>query len=338
MIIVLKANATGEDLQTVVDRIREMGLDAHVSQGEFRTIIGAIGDESKLRLERFLGLPFVDTVMPVMRPYKLASLDFHPELTVIDVRGHRFGGTSLSVIAGPCAVEDLEGLVETAGRVKSAGAGMLRGGAFKPRTSPYSFQGLGVEGLKILKKVGQETGLPVVTEVLDTRDVELVAEYADVIQIGARNMQNFALLTEAGKAHKPILLKRGTAASIEDFLMSAEYILAQGNSEVILCERGVRSFEPSVRNLLDLSAIPNIRSSSHLPVIVDPSHATGRRDLVVPMALAAIAAGADGIMVEVHPNPQDALCDGPQQLTLDDFDTLMAEVSAIAKVVGKQVS
>jgi len=338
MIIVLKSGATDEDVQRVIDCIVEMGLKPHISRGEFRTIIGAIGDESKLKAERFQGLPAVDAVMPVMKPYKLASRDFRPDDTVVAVKGRRFGGRFLSVIAGPCAVESLDGLREVARRVKAAGAGLLRGGAFKPRTSPYSFQGLGLEGLKLLKQVSEETGLPIVTEALDTRDVEVVAEYADIIQIGMRNMQNFALLTEVGKINKPILLKRGTAASVEEFLMSAEYVLSQGNKEVILCERGVRSFEPSVRNLLDLSAVPNIRSVSHLPIIVDPSHSTGRRDLVVPMALSAVAAGAHGVMVEVHQNPQEALCDGPQQLTPDDFDKLMAALLEIARVVGKEVS
>jgi len=337
MIIVLKAGATQEQVDAVVARIEEMGLRAHVSRGEFRTIVGAIGDEEKLRPEHVAVLSGVESVMPIMKPYKLASRDFHAEDTIVQVGPRKIGGMNFAVIAGPCSVESEEQVRQVAARVARAGAGLLRGGAFKPRTSPYSFQGLGEEGLKILRQAGDETGLPIVTEVLDVRHVELVAGYADVLQIGARNMQNFSLLTEVGHVNKPILLKRNPGATVEELLMSAEYILSERNRNVILCERGEQGVEKSTRYTLDLAAVPNIQSVSHLPVIVDPSHATGRRDLVPPMALAALAAGAHGIMVEVHPDPEKALSDGPQQLAPDDFDEMMRELVPLAEAMGREL-
>ena len=337
MIIVMQQGAGRDQVDGVVARIRDLGLRPHVSQGEFRTIIGAIGDETLLRPEFFAGLAGVESVMPIMKPYKLASRDFHAEDTVLEVGGRRIGGRHLAVIAGPCCIESREQLRAIARAVRDAGAGLLRGGAFKPRTSPYSFQGLGLEGLKLLQEVSQETGLPTVTEVVDTRDVEQVARYADALQVGARNMQNFRLLTEVGQTEKPILLKRSPAATVEELLMSAEYVLSEGNPRVMLCERGVRGFEPSTRYLLDLAAVPNLRKVSHLPVVVDPSHATGRRDLVVPMALAAVAAGAHAVMVEVHNHPDQALSDAAQQLTPPQFAAMMEELATIARAVGREL-
>ena len=337
MIIVMQSRASDAQIEAVEHRIRDLGLKPHVSRGEFRTIIGAIGDESLLREEFFAALDGVDSVMPIMKPYKLASRDFHAEDTLIPIGGLKVGGRTISVVAGPCSIESESQLRETAVAVRSAGAVMLRGGAFKPRTSPYSFQGLGEDGLKILQAVGREVGLPTVTEIMDARDIEVVARYADVLQIGARNMQNFRLLTEIGHLRKPVLLKRSPAATIEEFLMSAEYILSEGNHQVILCERGIRSFDHSTRYTLDLSAVPNIQGVSHLPVFVDPSHATGRRELVVPMALAAVAAGAQGVMVEVHPHPEKALSDGPQQLTPEAFAVMMKELAPIAQAVGREL-
>jgi len=335
MIIVMQSRAADAEVDAVVQRIEDLGLKAHVSRGEFRTIIGAIGDETLLKPERFAGLAGVETVMPIMKPYKLASRDFHREDTVLEVGPFRVGGECISVIGGPCAVESEDQFRTVAGVVREAGGTMLRGGAFKPRSSPYSFQGLGEDGLKILRDVGGEVGLPTVTEVLDVREVELVARYADVLQIGARNMQNFRLLTEVGQTAKPVFLKRNPAATIEELLMSAEYILSEGNDRVMLCERGVRGFDKATRYMLDLAAVPVIRGNSHLPIIVDPSHATGRRELVVPMALAAIAGGAHGVMVEIHPDPEQALSDGPQQLTPEAFRQMMAELAPIADAVGR---
>jgi 3-deoxy-7-phosphoheptulonate synthase len=338
MIIVMQSKASAGQVDAVVHRIDDMGLKPHISKGEFRTIIGAIGDESLLRPEFFAGMSGVESVMPIMKPYKLASRDFHAEDTVLDIGGALVGGTAIAVIAGPCSIESELQLRETAVAVRKSGATMLRGGAFKPRTSPYSFQGLGEEGLKILQAVGGEVGLPTVTEVLDVRDLDLVVKYADVLQVGARNMQNYRLLTELGHLKKPILLKRNPAATIEELLMSAEYILSEGNRQVMLCERGVRGFEASTRYTLDLSAVPNLQGVSHLPVLVDPSHATGRRELVAPMALAAIAAGAQGIEIEVHVHPEKAMSDGPQQLTPDAFDVMMKELAPIAAAVGRHVA
>jgi 3-deoxy-7-phosphoheptulonate synthase len=337
MIIVLKPHATEEQLQEVLRRIEEAGLRPHISRGEFRTIVGAIGDETRMQPERFTVLPGVDSVTPIMKPYKLASREFHEADTVIDVRGRKIGGQTLAIIAGPCAVESRKQLLDTARLVKRAGAQFLRGGAFKPRTSPYAFQGLGAEGLKFLEEARQEFGLPIVTEVLDPRDVEQVARVADVMQIGARNTQNFRLLQEVGQTSKPVLLKRGPSLTVREFLMAAEYIMSEGNHQVILCERGVRSFDDSVRNMLDLSAVPNIQLESHLPIIVDPSHGTGRRDLVAPMALAAVAAGAHGLLVEVHPDPENALSDGPQSLHPEEFADMMSRLVPLAKLVGRQL-
>jgi 3-deoxy-7-phosphoheptulonate synthase len=337
MIIVMQNKATDDHIAGVVRRIEDLGLKPHISRGEFKTIIGAIGDESLLRPEFFAGMMGVESVMPIMKPYKLASRDFHAEDTVLDIRGVKVGGENLTIIAGPCSIESESQLRDVAVAVQKAGASMLRGGAFKPRTSPYSFQGLGEEGLKLLEAVGAEVGLPTITEILDVRDLELVARYVDVLQVGARNMQNFRLLTEIGHLGKPILLKRSPAATIEELLMSAEYILTEGNHKVILCERGVRGFETTTRYTLDLSAVPNVQAVSHLPIFVDPSHATGRRDLVAPMALAAVAAGAQGIMVEVHSHPDQAMSDGPQQLTPSAFEMMMWELVPIAQAVGRHL-
>jgi len=337
MIIVMQNKASDDQIAGVVRRIEDLGLKPHLSRGEFKTIIGAIGDESLLRPEFFAGMMGVESVMPIMKPYKLASRDFHAEDTVLDIRGVKVGGENLTVIAGPCSIESESQLRDVAVAVRKAGASMLRGGAFKPRTSPYSFQGLGEEGLKLLEAVGAEVGLPTITEILDVRDLELVARYVDVLQVGARNMQNFRLLTEIGHLGKPILLKRSPAATIEELLMSAEYILTEGNHKVILCERGVRGFETTTRYTLDLSAVPNVQAVSHLPIFVDPSHATGRRDLVAPMALAAVAAGAQGIMVEVHSHPDQAMSDGPQQLTPSAFEMMMWELVPIAAAVGRHL-
>src|SRR6185437_15831978 len=305
MIIVLRPDSSEEQIEHVLDRIRELGFKPHLSRGEKRTIVGVIGDEDKLQAEPLSAIPGVEQVLPILKAFKLASREFRSGDTVVTVGGDceppvkpvRIGGGSLVLIAGPCAVESAEVLDTIAGHVKAAGANLLRGGAFKPRTSPYSFQGLGEASLKILAEVGHRHGLPVVTEVMDPRQVEVVSRYADMFQIGARNMQNFDLLREVGQAHKPVLLKRGMSATVKDMLMSAEYVLSEGNPDVVLCERGVRSFEDSTRNMLDLSAVPNVKGQSHLPIIVDPSHATGRPDLIPAMARAAIAAGADGVHV-----------------------------------------
>jgi 3-deoxy-7-phosphoheptulonate synthase len=337
MIIVMQSKASSAQVDGVVHRIEDLGLRPHISQGEFRTIIGAIGDESLLRPEFFAGLAGVESVMPIMKPYKLASRDFHAEDTIVQVGPVKVGGKNLVVIAGPCSIENADQFRNAAHVVRDAGASMLRGGAYKPRTSPYSFQGLGEEGLKILRDVSTEVGLPSVTEITDVRDLDVVVEYADVLQVGARNMQNFRLLAEIGRVQKPVLLKRNPAATIEELLMSAEYILSEGNRQVILCERGVRGFEKTTRYTLDLSAVPNVQRVSHLPIIVDPSHATGRRDLVVPMALAAVAAGAHGVLVEVHPCPEKAMCDGPQQLLPEAFRAMMEELVPIAAAVGRQI-
>jgi 3-deoxy-7-phosphoheptulonate synthase len=338
MIIVLKPHSSDAQLEDVVQRIEAAGLQAHVSRGEFRTIIGAIGDERQMQTERFSSLPYVDSVTPIMKPYKLASREFHPADTVIEVRGRPIGGRSLAVIAGPCAVESRDQLMRTAEIVRRAGAAFLRGGAFKPRTSPYAFQGLGAEALEYLREAGEAFDLAVVTELLDPRDVGQVAEAADVIQIGARNTQNFRLLREVGQSSKPVMLKRGASVTVKELLMAAEYVMSEGNHKVILCERGVRTFDDSVRNLLDLSAVPNIQLDSHLPVVVDPSHATGRRELVTPLALAAVAAGANGIMVEVHPQPEDAMSDGPQSLHPEEFEDLMSRLAPMVELVGRELA
>jgi 3-deoxy-7-phosphoheptulonate synthase len=336
MIIVLRPHSTPEQVDHILERIQELGLKPHLSRGELRTIIGVIGEEDKLQVEPLQAIPGVEQVLPILKPFKLASRELHPEDTVVRVGGVRIGGGSLGMIAGPCAVESYEVLDTIAGQIKMAGANVLRGGAFKPRTSPYSFQGLGESGLVILREVGDKHGLPVVTEVMDPRQVDLVHRYADMFQVGARNMQNFDLLKEVGQTRKPVLLKRGMSATVKDLLMSAEYILAEGNPHVVLCERGVRSFEDSTRNMLDMSAVPNVKAQSHLPIIVDPSHATGRPDLIPAMARAAVAAGADGVHVEVHSCPEKALSDGPQALLPDQYASLMVDLRRIAEVVGKE--
>jgi len=337
MIIVLKPDTSPEQLDHILQRINELGLRPHVSKGEQRTIIGVIGDEQKLQTQPLSAMPGVEQVFPILKPFKLASREMKPTDTVVQVGKVRIGGGSLAMIAGPCAVESYEALDEIAGHVKKAGANILRGGAFKPRTSPYSFQGLGEEGLRILRDVGQKHQMPVVTEVMDPRQVELVVRYADMFQVGARNMQNFDLLKEVGRARKPVLLKRGLSATVKDLLLSAEYILSEGNLEVVLCERGVRTFEDSTRNTLDMSAVPNVKAQSHLPIVVDPSHATGRPELIPAMGRAAVAAGADGVHIEVHHQPEKALSDGPQALLPHQYAEVMRDMRRLAEVLGKTI-
>jgi 3-deoxy-7-phosphoheptulonate synthase len=335
MIIVLKSDATQEQIDHIIDRIKKLGLAVHISKGKKKTIIGAIGDESVLAEQPLEILPGVEKVMPILKPYKLVSREFKAENSIIDIEGTKIGGREVQVIAGPCSVENLEILQETADKVKAAGAKFLRGGAFKPRTSPYAFQGLKEEGLKYLLEVKKKVGLPVVTEVMDPRDLELICEYADIIQIGARNMQNFRLLTEVGKTRKPVLLKRGLSSTIKELLMSAEYIAAAGNDKIILCERGIRTFETATRSTLDISAVPVLKTETHLPVIVDPSHAAGRWDIVSSLAKAAIATGADGLLIEVHADPEIALCDGVQSLKPSKFAELMKDLKKIAEAIGR---
>jgi 3-deoxy-7-phosphoheptulonate synthase len=337
MIIVLKPGTTDSQIQHVLDRVTELGLQPHLSRGVHRTIVGVIGDEQKLQVETLAAIPGVEQVLPILKPFKLASRELHPDDSVVRVRGVAVGRGSLAMIAGPCAVESEEVLEEIAGSVRAAGANILRGGAFKPRTSPYSFQGLGEEGLKILERVGRRFDMPVVTEVMDPRQVELVDRYVDMFQIGARNMQNFNLLNEVGQTRKPVLLKRGMSATVKDLLMSAEYILSAGNPNVVLCERGVRTFEDSTRNMLDLSSVPNVQGQSHLPIVVDPSHATGRPDLIPAMARAAVAAGADGVHIEVHSRPEHALSDGAQALLPAQYAELMAQIRELARIMGKTI-
>ncbi len=337
MIIVMKPDATESEIQNIIKIIKENGLKPHISRGKERIIIGAIGDESIIRNLPFDSYPGVENAVPILKPYKIVSREFKKENTVIKVDNEEIGGNKVVIIAGPCAVENREITLETARKVKEAGAVFFRGGAYKPRTSPYSFQGLGEEGLKILWEAKKETGMPIVTELMDPRDTELVSEYADIIQIGARNMQNFRLLLEVGKIDKPVILKRGLSSTINELLMSAEYIASQGNTKIILCERGIRTFETATRNTLDLSAVPLLKNLTHLPVIVDPSHGTGHWDLVIPMALSAVACGADGIMVEVHPHPEKALSDGSQSLKPEKFKIMVEKVSAIASAIGRIV-
>jgi 3-deoxy-7-phosphoheptulonate synthase len=337
MIIVLKPHPTPEQIRHVVERIEELGFVPHLSQGVSRTIIGVIGDEEKLQVEPLQAIDGVEQVVPILKPFKLASREFHDEDSVFEIKGIRVGGGHLAMIAGPCAIESEPVLFEIAAGVREAGANILRGGAFKPRTSPYSFQGLGEDGLKMLQAAGERFGMPVVTEVMDPRQVDMVVKYTDIIQIGARNMQNFDLLKEVGRTRTPVLLKRGMSATVKDLLMSAEYVLAQGNRQVILCERGVRTFEDSTRNMLDLSSVPNAKGQSHLPIIVDPSHATGRPDLIPAMARASVAAGCDGVHVEVHSCPEKALSDGPQALLPRQYAQLMDELRQLAEVLGKTI-
>ncbi len=323
MIIVMQAGASPQKIKHVMDRIKDLGYEPHPIHGVERTVIGAIGDErGKRLLEKLVSVEGVENVMPILKPFKLASREMSSKPTVIEDSDVRIGNGGFALIAGPCSVESEKQIIEAARAVKKSGANMLRGGAFKPRTSPYSFQGLEKEGLELLAKARQETGLPVVTEILSPEDVDLVEEYADVMQVGARNMQNFSLLKKLGKVKRPVLLKRGMMCTIKEALMSAEYILSSGNPSVILCERGIRTFEDSMRNTLDLSAVALIREWSHLPVIVDPTHGTGVRSLILPMCKAAIATGADGLMVEVHPQPEEALSDGSQALVPEQFQEI----------------
>ncbi|MDE2773719.1 MAG: 3-deoxy-7-phosphoheptulonate synthase [Gemmatimonadota bacterium] len=338
MIIVTRAGVTAEELDHIRERIEAMGLRTHISRGETRTVIGCIGDESRLRETPLLSIPGVESVHEVVKPYKLAAREFSATPTRIPLKNAEIGGRELLVIAGPCSVETPQIMESTALSVRGAGARALRGGAFKPRTSPYSFQGKGEEGLKILADVRAAIGLPVVTEVMDTRQVELVAGYADVLQIGARNMQNYNLLTEVGRLHRPVLLKRGMSATIKDLLLAAEYIMSQGNMQVILCERGIRTYETATRNTFDVAAVPVLKRESHLPVVVDPSHAGGYRHLVAPLALAGVAAGADGLIVEVHPDPERATSDGEQSLDLGEFEAMMTAVRPVAEAVGRSVA
>jgi 3-deoxy-7-phosphoheptulonate synthase len=335
MLIVMDSTATAEDVRRVVEAVENAGLQAHPIPGAQRTAIGITGNRGSVESAAFENLPGVAEVIPVTAPYKLVSREAKREDTVVSIGGVAVGGPRIAVVAGPCAIESEKQALSIAHAVRASGATLYRGGAFKPRTSPYSFQGLGEAGLKILAKVREETGLPIVTEVLDTDSVELVAEYADCLQIGARNMQNFALLKKVGRLRKPVLLKRGMSATIEEFLLSAEYLLAEGNYEVVLCERGVRTFANHTRNTLDLSVIPYVKRISHLPILVDPSHGTGKRLKVLPMSRAAIAVGSDGLLIEVHDRPEAALSDGPQALLPEMFTQLMEEVRLLAPVVGR---
>jgi len=338
MIIVLRPEATEAQVNHIIEKVKKLGLTPHVSKGTERTIIGVIGPEDVLRVTPLEVFPGVERVMPVLAPYKLVSREFKAEDTVIDLgRGVKVGGKKIAVMAGPCAIENIETLRLIASEVKKAGATVLRGGAFKPRTSPYSFQGLGEEGLKILKQVGEEMILVTISEIMDTRDVELVTRYVDVLQIGARNMQNFNLLKEVGMTKKPVLLKRGLSSTVKEMLMSAEYILSGGNFNVILCERGIRTFEDSTRNTLDISAVPVVKQLSHLPIIVDPSHAAGKWGLVGPLAKAAVAVGCDGLIIEVHSSPEEAMSDGAQSLIPLNFTSLMYELKNLAKTMGREI-
>jgi 3-deoxy-7-phosphoheptulonate synthase len=339
MMIVMKAEATPDEVRAVVERVESVGARAHVSQGEEVTVIGAVGDREHVQRLGLEGHSGVEQVIPILKPYKLASSQFaQGERTVLDIGGRKVGGEHFAFIAGPCTVETLDQTVTTARAVRDAGASLFRGGAYKPRTSPYSFQGLGQEGLHLLAAAKAESGLPVVTECMDARDLEAVLEVADVLQVGARNMQNYPLLTEIGRSGRPVLLKRGLSSTLEELLMSAEYILKEGNEDVMLCERGIRTFETSYRFTLDLMAIPALKELTHLPVIVDPSHAAGKRAFVEPMSLAAAAAGADGIIVEVHSEPDDAICDGPQQLRAEDFAGFLRRVEQVAEIAGKELA
>lgn len=334
MIVVMNSKATQEQLDQVQARLKEWGFEIHLSKGVERVVIGAIGEKKPVVIQSLEAMEGVEKVVPILQPYKLAGREFHPEATLVKAGPVVFGGEKMVVIAGPCAVENEEQIITTAQAVKAAGASMLRGGAFKPRTSPYAFQGLEEKGLKMLAAAREATGLPFVTEVVNPRDVETVVEYADMLQIGARNMQNFTLLREVGKARKPVLLKRGLSATIEEWLMAAEYIMSEGNYDVVLCERGIRTFETATRNTFDVSAIPLIKRLSHLPIIADPSHAGGKRYLVEPLALAAIAAGADGLMMEVHPQPDQALSDGPQSITPAEFGEIIKRLRPVTEAVG----
>lgn len=338
VILILKSQVTDEQIDHVLKRVEDLGLSHHLSKGDHRTIVGIIGDETKLREEPLRAIPGVAKVVPVLPPYKLASREARPERSIVDVSGVKIGDGNLGMIAGPCSVEDRDRMFRIAESVCDSGANIFRGGAFKPRTSPYSFQGMGEEGLKILRDVGDKFNMPVVTEVTDPRLVDIVSQYADLLQVGARNMQNFALLTEVGKSHRPVMLKRGMSATISDLLMCAEYILSQGNPNVILCERGIKSFDPATRNLFDVAAVPLVHELSHLPIIVDPSHATGRPDLIPSCALAGLAAGADGVHIEVHDCPEEAKSDGPQALLPNQYSELVGQMKQLASVINKTIS
>ena len=339
MIIVLKPEATEAQVNHIIDKVRALGLTPHLSKGSSRTIIGVIGPEDVLRVTPLEVFPGVENVIPVLSPFKLVSREFKKEDSVIDLgKGVKIGGKEVVVMAGPCSIENIDSLFEIAREVKKAGATVLRGGAFKPRTSPYSFQGLGKAGLQMLREVGNELGMVTISEVMDPRDVGLVADFADILQIGCRNMQNFNLLKEVGAAKKPVLLKRGMASTVKDMLMSAEYILSAGNFSVILCERGIRTFEDSTRNTLDISAVPVVKQLSHLPIIIDPSHAAGKWGLVPALAKAGVASGADGLIIEVHNHPEEAVSDGAQSLIPDNFSSLMNELKSIASAVGRKIS
>ncbi|MFA5366945.1 MAG: 3-deoxy-7-phosphoheptulonate synthase [Dehalococcoidia bacterium] len=337
MLIVMHQGHSEKDVVELLDRLSRMGFTGHVSQGVERTVVGVVGQTYPQLKDTFETWPQVEEVVPISKPFKLACREFKPEPTTIKVGNVIIGGNKLAVMAGPCAVESEEQVISVAQAVKAAGANILRGGAYKPSTSPYSFRGLGKQGLKLLEKAGRETGMPVITEVMSPEDVELVAEYADILQVGARSMQNFFLLDEVGKSKKPVMLKRGLAATIQEWLLSAEYILSQGNNKVIMCARGIRTFETYTRNTMDLDSIPIIKKLSHLPIIADPSHGTGKWYLVTPMALAAVAAGADGLMVEVHPTPDTALKDGAQSLTFENFNRLMTLVTPVASSIGRSM-
>ena len=339
-IIVLSQGATEEDIRHVVKKLESRGLRVNISAGTERTIIGVIGDTSKITEEEedsIRAASGVENVVRILKPYKLASREFKKENTEISVRGIVIGGKKIPVMAGPCAVENKTVLMAIAEKVKAGGAAFLRGGAYKPRTSPYSFQGLGEEGLEYLAEAREKTGLPIVTEIMDPRDLDAIVRYSDIIQIGARNMQNFRLLLEVGSTQKPVLLKRGLSSTIKEWLMSAEYIMSRGNHEVMLCERGIRTFETATRNTLDLSAVPVLKQLTHLPVVVDPSHGVGKRDLVAPMTKAAVAAGADALIIEVHTNPEEAMSDGDQSLKPEQFEKLMKELKPIAQAVGREI-
>ncbi|MCO5315426.1 MAG: 3-deoxy-7-phosphoheptulonate synthase [Solirubrobacterales bacterium] len=337
--IVMKEGATEDQIAQVVERVESVGCSAHVSKGELLTLIGAIGDREKVTELGLEGAPGVDHLVPIAKPYKLASREFRKGAdSILEIGGRKVGGTNFALMAGPCTVESRDQMLASADEVAAAGVTMLRGGAYKPRTSPYSFQGLGREGLRLLAEARERTGLPIVTELLDLRDLEDVVEVADVIQVGARNMQNYALLSEIGRSGKPVLLKRGLSATVEELLMASEYVLKEGNEDVMLCERGIRTYETAYRFTLDLLAVPALKEQTHLPVIVDPSHAPGRRDWVEPMALAAAASGADGIIIEVHNQPEKAICDAAQQVPTSEFGGLVDRLEAVVAVTGKTIS
>lgn len=338
MIVVMKRGATEDEIQGAVKRIKDLGCTEHVMRGVERTVIAALGDERGKNMTEALNvLAGVENVMPVLKPYQLASNEGRPERTIVDVKGVKFGGPQIVVVAGPCSVESREQILASAEAVKAGGGHVLRGGAFKPRTSPYSFQGMAEEGLKLLAEARDKTGLPIQTEVMDTEDIDLIADYADILQIGARNIQNFSLLKKVGKVKNAIYLKRGMSTTIEEFLMSAEYIMSQGNPNVILCERGIRTFETSMRNTLDISAVPVLREQTHLPIAVDPAHAAGAWRFVGPLAKAAVAIGADSLMIEVHPDPANAMSDGPQSLKPEKFAQLMKDLKPFAAAAGRTI-